>query len=88
MVICINTIYGWLYETIDVSPDLNDISLIKHLGYDFQSLHLMNKRICVGKIILFYFNGEYTEDISNMICQLRRLNLDKSFIQKQHDQNF
>ena len=38
--------------------------------------------------ISIMFNDEYTEDISDMVCQIHHLNLDKSFIQQQHDQNF
>ena len=48
----------------------------------------MNKRSYVGNVRYFYSNDEYSEDIADMICKLHHLNVDKSFIQQQNDQNF
>ena len=48
---------------------------------------LMKKKSCVGNARYFYLNGEYTEEIADMIQQINHLNLDNSFIQQQHDQH-
>ena len=48
----------------------------------------MNKRSCVGKIRWVHYNYEYTEDIADTICTIHHINMEKSFIQQQHDQNF
>ena len=37
----------------------------------------MNERSCVENVRYFYLNGEYKEDIYDMICQINHLNIEK-----------
>ena len=49
--------YGGLYDQIAISPYLKEISLIKTIKYNCQSLHLINNRCCVGNLRLFWWEN-------------------------------
>ena len=61
-----------LYDTIAVYPNLEEISINNIFRVYLSLIFLMNMRSCVVNVVYFYFNNEYMEDISNMICHIHK----------------